>query len=256
MRLPSVFKRRPSAAIIISCAALFMSLGGASYAAVSIPRNSVGQAQLKNNSVSFKKIVPEAVGNKRLANNGVSNSKLANNSVSYKKIRPRAVGTVRANLDQLQARLKTTCAAGSAVGAVDNKGNVTCNATPPAEYGTQSASAAVTANPADVTTLSLPAGPAGYLAFANPTVTATSSGSPQTVSVTCSLGVGNTVQSRTVSLHTDSTSGDDASASIPLQLATGAGGAAVSCHASVKTGTLPKTTAVAQINALQTSANN
>ena len=47
LRVPSFLRRRPSAALIVACVALFISLGGASYAAVTIPNNSVGAAQLK-----------------------------------------------------------------------------------------------------------------------------------------------------------------------------------------------------------------
>ena len=49
-----------------------MSLGGVGYAAISLPNNSVGTAQLSNNAVT--------------------NSKIKNNAVSYKKIQPGAVG--------------------------------------------------------------------------------------------------------------------------------------------------------------------
>jgi hypothetical protein len=40
--------------------AVFIALGGVSYAAVKLPKNSVGSAQLKNNAVTLKKIAPKA----------------------------------------------------------------------------------------------------------------------------------------------------------------------------------------------------
>jgi hypothetical protein len=48
----------PSPATVIACAALLVALGGTSIAAVSValPRNSVGPAQLKNNSVTSIKV--------------------------------------------------------------------------------------------------------------------------------------------------------------------------------------------------------
>src|SRR5438094_9990099 len=52
-------KRRlkpPSPGFVISLVALFIALGGATYAATSVPRNSVGTAQLKNGAVTKKKI--------------------------------------------------------------------------------------------------------------------------------------------------------------------------------------------------------
>src|SRR5437763_15785642 len=109
-------RHRPSAAIVISSIALFMSLGGVGYAATQLANNSVGTPQLKNNAVT--------------------NSKIKNDAVSYKKIQARAVGTVRANLDQLQARVRKTCAAGTAIGALDSTGRPACNDALPAASGT------------------------------------------------------------------------------------------------------------------------
>jgi hypothetical protein len=48
--------RKPSPALVISMAALFVALGGTTYAATSLPKNSVGTAQLKAGAVTKKKI--------------------------------------------------------------------------------------------------------------------------------------------------------------------------------------------------------
>ncbi len=48
---------RPSPAMVIACTALAVALGGAGYAATVLPRNSVGIAQLKANSVNSSKVV-------------------------------------------------------------------------------------------------------------------------------------------------------------------------------------------------------
>jgi hypothetical protein len=54
----SVIKRRPSPAVVLSLVALFVALGGTSYAATKLlPKNSVGSAQVVNHSllnVDFK----------------------------------------------------------------------------------------------------------------------------------------------------------------------------------------------------------
>src|SRR5437016_1138835 len=47
---------RPSPAMVIACAALLIALGGVSYAAVSLPRNSVGTRQRRNRAVTKAKI--------------------------------------------------------------------------------------------------------------------------------------------------------------------------------------------------------
>jgi hypothetical protein len=48
--------RHPSAALIVSTIALIVALGGTSYAAFSLPKNSVGTKQLKNGAVTTNKI--------------------------------------------------------------------------------------------------------------------------------------------------------------------------------------------------------
>jgi hypothetical protein len=48
--------RRPSPALVVSIIALFVAMGGSSYAALTLPRNSVGTAQIRNNSVTSSKV--------------------------------------------------------------------------------------------------------------------------------------------------------------------------------------------------------
>jgi hypothetical protein len=48
--------RRPSPSLIISIVALFVALGGTSYAALTLPKNSVGSKQIKKNAVTGKKV--------------------------------------------------------------------------------------------------------------------------------------------------------------------------------------------------------
>src|SRR5690348_7635233 len=48
--------RRVSYAEVVATLALFIALGGASYAAVKIPKNSVGTKQLKKNAVNSSKV--------------------------------------------------------------------------------------------------------------------------------------------------------------------------------------------------------
>jgi hypothetical protein len=54
---------RPSPALVISLIALFVALGGTSYAAVAlkIPKNSVGTPQLKNGAVTAAKLNASAI---------------------------------------------------------------------------------------------------------------------------------------------------------------------------------------------------
>jgi hypothetical protein len=52
-RFPHV---RPSPAMVVACAALFVSLSGVGYAAIVLPANSVGPRQLKRNAVTSAKV--------------------------------------------------------------------------------------------------------------------------------------------------------------------------------------------------------
>jgi hypothetical protein len=62
MNEKGIRSRRPSPAMIVACIALVVSLGGTSVAAVSvIPRNGVGEAQLRKGAVTAPKIRDGAV---------------------------------------------------------------------------------------------------------------------------------------------------------------------------------------------------
>lgn len=47
---------RPSPAMVVACIALSVALAGTSYAAITLPKNSVGARQLKNNAVTSPKV--------------------------------------------------------------------------------------------------------------------------------------------------------------------------------------------------------
>jgi hypothetical protein len=55
------FRGRPSPAIVISLIALFVALGGTGYAAIKLPKNSVGSKQIKKNAVTAAKVKKNAV---------------------------------------------------------------------------------------------------------------------------------------------------------------------------------------------------
>ncbi len=70
MRKPRL--RAPSPALVVSLIALFVALGGSSYAAItaSLPKNSVGTKQLKNGAVTATKIANGAVSAAKLSYSG------------------------------------------------------------------------------------------------------------------------------------------------------------------------------------------
>jgi hypothetical protein len=70
-----------SFANVISVIALFVALGGASYAAVSLPKNSVGSKQIKKRAVRNKHINKNAVSASKIQGNSISSPKIADGSV-------------------------------------------------------------------------------------------------------------------------------------------------------------------------------
>jgi hypothetical protein len=231
LRLHSLFARRPSPALIISSLALFISLGGVGYAATQLPNGSVGSAQLQNNAVTYKKIVPGAVGN------------------------------VRANLNQLQARVGGKCAAGpsGAIGAIDSSGKVTCNPTLPQEFAATVPATTLQTTSTPIQAVTLPAG-SSFLVLANPQVAVTAPAAA-TVEIDCTLVAlpsGNASQTRSATF-TIGAGGGDRTATLPLTIAaplsTSTSSAAVTCTKVVTTGT-PAATVATSLNAIQTESNN
>jgi hypothetical protein len=67
-----VGRRRPSPALVVAIVALVVALGGTSYAAFSLPKNSVGTKQLKNGAVTTNKIKNGAVTGSKMSFAGVT----------------------------------------------------------------------------------------------------------------------------------------------------------------------------------------
>lgn len=80
--------------MVVACVALFVALGGFGYAAVKLPRNSVGTAQLKNGAVSAKKIQNGAVLGTKIGKNAVSSAKIADGQVMGADVDESSLGQV------------------------------------------------------------------------------------------------------------------------------------------------------------------
>lgn len=83
-----IIRHRPSPAMVIACTALLIALTGTSIAAVeaSVPKNSVGSAQLKSNAVVAAKIASNAVTAAKIASNAVTSAEIASNAVTNAKV--------------------------------------------------------------------------------------------------------------------------------------------------------------------------
>lgn len=67
---------RPSPALVVSIIALTVALGGTSYAAFSLPKNSVGTKQLRKGAVSTPKIKDAAVTGSKVAKNTITGANI------------------------------------------------------------------------------------------------------------------------------------------------------------------------------------
>ncbi len=77
----------PSPALVVSSIALVVALGGTSYAAFTLPRNSVGTRQLRNNAVTAAKLHNGAVNGRSIARGAVGTDKIANGAVTGAKLK-------------------------------------------------------------------------------------------------------------------------------------------------------------------------
>lgn len=138
--------RAPSPAFVISLVALFVALGGTTYAATSLPANSVGAKQLKKNAVTSPKIKNGAVTAAKINVAGLTvpvaahatsadtatSATSATSATNATSATHAGTADHATNSDQLagaaasayQRRVTGTCSTG--VTAVDQTGGVTC----------------------------------------------------------------------------------------------------------------------------------
>lgn len=81
-----------SFANVISVIALFVALGGASYAAVTLPKNSVGPKQIKKNGVGASEIKRNAVRAAEIRRNAVAASEVKDSSLGSAELGDNSVG--------------------------------------------------------------------------------------------------------------------------------------------------------------------
>ena len=106
---------------VIATLAIFIALGGISYAATNLSKNSVGTKQIKNNAVTAKKIKKNAVTSKKIKKNAVTSSKIKNNAVTTAKITDQSITEGKLDPDLLasideEAKQKVLNADGSVLG--------------------------------------------------------------------------------------------------------------------------------------------
>jgi hypothetical protein len=104
----------------IALLALFIALGGTTYAATSLPKNSVGTKQLKKNAVTAPKIKNGSITNAKIANNAVTGAKVKDDSLTGADMLESSLGKVPS-----AAAADTATTAGNATNATNatNAGN-------------------------------------------------------------------------------------------------------------------------------------
>jgi hypothetical protein len=85
-------RNRLSFANVISLLALFVALGGTTYAAASLPARSVGSLQIRTDGVGKSEIRSGAVGRSEISTNGVAKPEIATGAVGKSEVATNAVG--------------------------------------------------------------------------------------------------------------------------------------------------------------------
>jgi hypothetical protein len=73
-------RRLPSPALVVASLALAVALGGTTYAATALPKNSVGAKQLKSGSVSAVKLAKDSVASRQIKDHTIVAADLAKNA--------------------------------------------------------------------------------------------------------------------------------------------------------------------------------
>lgn len=87
----SRIRKRLSFANVVSMIALFIALGGTSYAATSLARNSVGKGQIRANAVGKSEAAPNSIGKSEIGTSAVGRSEIATDGVAASEIKKDAI---------------------------------------------------------------------------------------------------------------------------------------------------------------------
>jgi hypothetical protein len=85
---------RPSAAMVVALIALFVAMGGTTYAVKRLPKRSVGAAQLKKDAVRTKNIKARNVTRSRIAKKAINSDLVGTDALVGKNILESSLGQV------------------------------------------------------------------------------------------------------------------------------------------------------------------
>jgi hypothetical protein len=84
-------RKRLTFANTTSALALFVALGGTSYAAITLPSNSVGKSQIRSAAVGQSEVARNAIGRSEIRTGAVYSPEIATNGVGASEVRPSAI---------------------------------------------------------------------------------------------------------------------------------------------------------------------
>jgi hypothetical protein len=101
--LARVLGYRPSASMIVALVALFVAMGGTTYAVRSLPSKSVGSKQIRNKAVHTRHIKARNVTRTKIARNAVDSSLVRRDSIHGSDILEASLATVPSAKDAANA---------------------------------------------------------------------------------------------------------------------------------------------------------
>jgi len=116
-----------SYANVVATLALFLALGGASFAMLRLPKASVGTAQLRNGAVTAGKLARRAVTSSKLAPGAVTASSVARDALTGAQINAATLGEVPSAEHAASADSAAAAANAAAIGGVPLTGLLQSN---------------------------------------------------------------------------------------------------------------------------------
>lgn len=113
------FRDRLTYANVMATVAVFLALTGVGFAALKIPRNSVGTKQLKKDAVNSSKVAPASIKGGDIDLSSLTTVPTAQNAFELGGLGPSA----------FQSRVEGACQGGNAIQSIAANGDVVCQAT-------------------------------------------------------------------------------------------------------------------------------
>lgn len=98
-----LIRHTPSPSMIVALVALFVALGGAAYAGVTLSNNTVRSATIVNGQVKTVDLANSAVTNAKLKNNAVNSAKVKDGSLQATDLSPAAQTALKTNVAAFHA---------------------------------------------------------------------------------------------------------------------------------------------------------